>query len=210
MKTRPGVAALFAMLFLVAGVTCATASITFPNIPYTFADNAFADDGWPTGGSPWDVVSAPSFKAAVTGTELASYVWSNTAFYGGQTAYATIAFIDNRVKNGPGVDLAVFEVSGYGGTGCTITLSLNGVTRDYTPSWFTDVYHVAYVDLSDFNIAPNALVSEIGILSLPYYDPDYTAFGAINNAAVPLPGTLLLLAPALGAIGLGRKRFLKK
>ena len=113
-----------------------------------------------------------------------------------------ILFTDNYIKNGTGVDFAAFEESGTGtsGTpGCTLTFTINSVTKQYVPYWVSGTTYVTYIDLADFGVATNALISSIQIRGGG--DPDYTAFGAINNVSVviPEPASLILLS----LVGLG-------
>ncbi|MEW6219020.1 MAG: VPLPA-CTERM sorting domain-containing protein [Thermodesulfobacteriota bacterium] len=171
---------------------------------YTFEDNAFADVVLGYGGN-WQLVGAPDIQTAVVGNNVSDYIWT---FDG--NAWADIGFTDNRLRNGSGNDLAVFEISGYGwpgATGCTVRLTINGVTQTRTPVWdFSNVY-VALFDLDQFGVPAGGLVSSFTARGVSGGDPEYAAFGALNNAAVPLPASIWLLgAGCAGLAGLARRR----
>jgi hypothetical protein len=196
-----------AFLVMMVTATPSTASIIVGGIP--FDDNAFADKLLASSGT-WYIANASSLEEALVGPSLTKWA-SGYPVYDG---WAKLGFTDNFIKNGVGNDLAVFENSGPGlpGTaGCQVTLTINGITQTYTPYWVENDIYLASINLDDFSIAAGGLVSNIEIWG-NNLDPDYVAFGAINNAPVPLPGTLLLLGPGLlGLTGIRyRKLFSKK
>ena len=181
--------------FLIAGNANALniAGITFP-------DNGFADVVYSTNaaashfvtGDP-QVVVTPSF--AITGSNQDSYFDPS----GGE--YVELGFTDNLIRNRAGYDFAVFEL----GTAevAAIRLTAGGTQRTaqavytgFDNSWGVAI-NVAWFDLADFGLAPNATVDSVFLY--PVGAPEFSAVGAI-----PEPTTALLLT--LGLAGLGMRR----
>lgn len=180
-----------------------------------FADNAFADQvvSFTPGISFQRQTTNPGTRVATTpedavlGSDLAS---STIEMVGGQSL--TLAFTDNVVVNGPGADLAIFELFAgveYGNLTINgVTLAISGASLGFIPipgTAFSNNVSLAQIDLSAFGVAPGGSVSSLTITG---NGSEYAAFGAINSAAaaVPVPGTLALFGIALGAFGFLRRR----
>jgi len=183
------------LLFLLA-VTMPCFAVTVCGI--TFADNAFADDigTYSTG---WNSTDIATLKATLCGTTVGDSIYSTNS-----ADWMNILFTDNYIQNGAGYDLVLFEESGSGSPGsigCTMGLTLNGITKNYAPTWISGSTYVSYVELSDFGIASNTLLSSIQIRGYTGSCPDYTAFGALNSVTVPVPEPASAIL--LGLFGLG-------
>jgi|GEM_PF-1885251 len=195
---------------------------------YSFNDNAFPDQllsSYAPVAYPWNTDPAgTSLQAALTGSSLGKDAVSLS-----DSAYAVLKFNNIFVQNGPGADLAVFELSSAGGSGGgePVRLTINNITNTYMTYWtgynnngyngagggsVSGVY-VALIDLNDFQIPSGGLVNVIQINgvqawgSLGQWDTDYCVFGALNVAPVPIPGALVLFLPGLVGLAAIRRRF---
>ncbi len=221
------------LLAMFAGAQPAQA-ITVAGI--TFDDNAFADvllssfstnDGDPVQGfifggigGPGVINNAASLEAAVVGSILADAAVSFDSF-----SFIELGFTDNRVVNGPGADLAFFEIGSPDASPIAVALapSMNPadfrvydvVATGFQLSTQFQAINVAYVDLSDFGFAQGATLDAITVGLYPRIvvpgnpeglPPDFTAAGALNSTAVPEPATMVLLSSALGGALLRRRR----
>ncbi len=104
-----------------------------------------------------------------------TYIYSNDT-----NAYLNLLFTNNVVRNGSGADLAIFEASGAGSagsTGCQIRLTINSLTKVYTPTWIAGTTYVSYVNLDDFGIASGSYLTSIQIRG--YTCPEYVAVAAL-------------------------------
>lgn len=173
----------------------------------TFEDNAFADQIVEIKGNSW-YPSNSQVGTKVLGSTLNGSTYDMEF---NPANYIKIRFTDNAVVNGVGTDLVVFEESGYGyagATGCPVRIGINGVDIAYTPTWIGDQWYTAQVDLSSFGVANNAQISDVTLWSYPYPDADYGIVGALNSGSpVPLPPSVMILAPGLIGLVTLRKRF---
>lgn len=197
--------ALLAALFFAPVASAATFLGT------TFDDDAFADvllsDA--SGHTVWNATSA---EAALTGANE-----NSTAFNVTIGSFVTLGFTDNKLINGVGADLAVYELFVDAAEDIYVTIGGVQVVESQTVTGFTntdgfDVY-VSLFDLSDFGVALGGSVTSVklqgdcttaacsgpGLASSPF-----VAIGALNSmpvAPVPLPASLPLILIGLAAIG---------
>ena len=167
-----------------------------------FPDNGFADVVLSTNasathfvtGDPQVVVTA---TFAITGSDQDSYFDPS----GGE--YVQLGFTDNVIRNGVANDFAVFEI----GTAevAAIRLTSGGTQRTaqsiytgFDNSWGVPI-NVAWFDLADFGLAPNATVDSLFLY--PVGAPEFSAVGAI-----PEPNTALLLGIGLSALAVRREK----
>ena len=182
------------------------AGATTPVGGINFDDNAFPE-------SVLSFVFKGAYQGGATGMGQA-VLGANTDtfadFAGGmQGEFVQVGFIDNLVQNGPGDDLAIFEIfveageyfgiSLAGGTQILTTLSDTGTTNSAGHA-----ITVAFVDLDDLGVAAGATISSI-VLHSPK-SVELASFGALNSVTVPEPAlAALLLAGSLG-LGAGARR----
>lgn len=225
MKVRQIVLLALSTLLLFSGNAIA---LTIGGID--FEDNAFADkliSSNPTTSVPFvypidsalyeDVFgivgAASSIEEAVVGGNI-----SNAAGNFAKDGYLELGFTDNYLVNGPGNDLALFEL-GHSIDPFGVSLEAGGVVIEYA-SAFTGYYtasagietplpiNVAFVDLNDFGIVDGALIDRFfigGIESLT----TLSVAGALNSspAPVPEPSTAVLLGLGMASfVGFARKR----
>jgi len=171
-------------------------------------------------GAP-DIINNPAtLEEALVGSILTDAGVSFDSF-----SFVQLGFTDNRVINGPGADLAFFEIGFPDSSPIAVALapSMNPadfrvydvVATGFQLSTQFQAINVARVDLSDFGLAEGAVLDSITVglyarLAVPGnpegLPPDFTAVGALNSAAVPEPVTAALLSSALGGLLLARKR----
>ena len=167
-----------------------------------FSENAFADVVVSTNassshfvtGDPQVVVTA---EIAITGSNQDSYFDPS----GGE--YVEIGFTDNVLRNREGDDFVVFEL----GTAETaaVRLTVGGSQRNVQSTYtgFDNSYgsaiNVAFFDLEDFGIAPNATIDSLVIATVGA--PEFSAV-----AAIPEPSTALLLGIGLAGIAMRKRR----
>jgi len=212
MKKYLAIAVVSGLCLVGQAVTPASASTVIG--PYIFDDNAFTDRLVSSSGS-WAIGPSGTLgtlEMVLIGSNINDYAYP--AINDGQSvASAVLAFVDNAVANGPGADLAVFEYSvigAVGRVGCQITLTINNITKNYIPYGFGPGAgeYAALVDLSDFGVPSDGRVSQFGISGTWPPDPEYSAFGALNNAPpVPIPGAVWLLGSGIaGLVELRRRK----
>lgn len=210
MKKGLAIAVVCGLCFTGQAVNSASASIAIG--PYTFDNNAFADRLVSSSGTWAMEPGGSNLESVLIGSNINDYAYPGIND-GSSVASAVLAFVDNSVRNGVGADLAAFEFSvdgEIGRAGCQLTLTINNVTKNYIPLGYgtNAAEYVALVDLSDFGMPANSLLSQFEISGTWPPDPEYSAFGALNNAPpVPVPGAVWLLGSGLaGFFGLRRKK----
>ncbi|HWW75176.1 MAG TPA: SBBP repeat-containing protein, partial [Pyrinomonadaceae bacterium] len=157
---------------------------------FTFPRAALADDAFQT---KVGIDASAQFCSRVdyAGTTIAQRVKS--ALTDGCPATSTLGdaefeadFVDNRVVNLPGADLAVFEIgSGNGNEPFSVSAFNNGqftsaVTYTPQPTVYFDCanlrINVALIDLDDFGVAPGAYVTRLRFDNL--FVPNVVSSGA--------------------------------
>ena len=165
----------------------------------SFADSLISSNGTFT-------TSGGSVAAVLTDHDPATCAFSSS-----QGAYVQLGF-SNPIVNGPGYDLALFEL-GLPDT-FKLSLTLGGTTIQYLSSdtgFFAGMYNltVAMINLDDFGVPVGAMVDQIvvglDIQSIYGNRPSLCLAGALNS--VPVPGAVGLLGSGLlGLVGMGRRR----
>ena len=171
-----------------------------------FDDDAFADTASMIVGSI-DAFQGPAttVQEAICGLNLA------TAFEIGEFddgKIVEIGFSDNSIVNYPGPDLVIYEA--HYPDGFDVALDLGGgafspfVHFETAYQGFSEggFQNAALIDLSDFGVGANELVSTIRVLEDDYDSAELSGIGALNS--VPEPGTAALLA--MWVIGILRRR----
>ena len=178
-----------------------------------FQDNAFADSLLTSFGT-FTTKLGTTLPQALTDKDPGTYAFSKDA-----GAFVELGFTDNKLVNGPGADLALFEL---GTPPDTFILTINGKTISY-PSAFSlvqvGVYPLnrALVNLDDFGVPSGAALHSIVIgLSTPgplaptvLTVPTLSLVGAINSANVPDGGSSMLCFIPVAGLLLFLRRGLK-
>ena len=141
------------------------------------------------------------------------------AFSRSPGAYVELGFTDNTVVNGPGPDLALFEL-GFPNS-LEVSLTIGGITQEYLAidTGFDAAgfnLNVALVDLDDFGLGPNEFINRAVIgLSLisEEFVPSLAVVAALNNgpSGEPIPqlpdagSTLALLGLSASFLGLSNR-----
>ena len=181
----------------------------------TFDDKAYADRLISSAGDY--TVSGPSLAAALTDQDLSTWATSMTP-----GARVVLGFTDNVVVNGPGNDLALFEVGHeayeYSQEGFdSFDITINGITRTYFTTETTTIVddhnvNMTTLDLSFFGIAEGASIKQVQIgmdFDTRGSRPQLQLVAAIHSgpvAAVPEPQTYALLAAGLGLVAFAARR----
>ena len=204
---------------------------TVPLAGYVFQGNAFADtvissyttdpvDGGFFIGPLLGGVPPASIAAAVTGPYPGDFAASGDPF-----SYVQLGFTDNVLRNGPGPDLALFDVGiAVDRFAVAISPSLSASAFREYPSTFTGAHfgaavvlnrlNVALVDLSDFGVPEGSELASITIGLYPTTttpagtaSPSLTAAAAFYSDAsasnpnpVPAPPSLVLALVAGGVV----------
>jgi hypothetical protein len=196
-----------------ASPRAAAAPIVIAGVNYDTAD--FADtliSSGSTGGSFDLGGGAATLQDAVTGSNVNTWAFCNCT-----TAFVELGFTDNVVTNGPGADLALFEIGTPDNFG--ISLTVGGVTQTIisAATGFTQAQgfgiNLATIDLDLFGVAPGASINSIVInMGFPFANtsssPTLAAVTALHRSAVavPEPGSMALLGLGLAAIAALRRR----
>lgn len=158
----------------------------------TFQDNAFADlvlDATPSGSGQFNRETSGSsqaltlpadfaiLQAAVVGPDVAEWVSLRTS-----QAHLTVGFTDFTPVNGPGADIAIFEI----GITAQVAVTIEGVTHQFVSQPAGSV-NVILLDLADFGASQTSAV----MISSSDIFNDIAAFGVING--VPEPSTFVLV-----------------
>jgi hypothetical protein len=206
---------VFSFVFLIPFSAQATISVG----GYDFSDNAFADSL---------VASSENFSTAGgTLSQVLTDKSADTYAYSLLPGSVSLAFTDNNLLNGPGNDLALFEL----GTPDRFNVTINGVNKIYRTSntgYYAGGYslNVALIDLSDFEVPLGSISNEV-VLGMnlestfrTYHTlPSLALVGALNSSpslspvhalnsypppGVPIPGTVVFLGS--GILGLAGMR----
>lgn len=181
----------------------------------TLQRQGFADQ-WISGSGSF-TTNASSPAAALTDADLATWVRSDTP-----GASVVLAFTDNRVVNGVGDDIALFEVGHeayeYSQEGFdSLWVTINGQTRLYFTTETTTIVddhnvNMTRLDLSHFGLAAGAQIDRIQI-GLDYDTrgslPQLQLVAAIHSVAAPVPEAsswALMLAGLGSLLGVARWR----
>lgn len=170
-----------------------------------FADRLISSSGSFT-------TNAGSLAAALTDHNLATWAQATSAG-DSQSSTVVLGFSDNRLLNGAGDDLVLFEVGHvayeYSQEGFdSLWVTLNGVTRLYfttETSTHVDDHNVnmTRIDLSHFGLAEGAVLDRVQIgLGYDTRDslPQLQLVAAMNSVAAPVPEPSSLLMLAAGGL----------
>jgi hypothetical protein len=178
-----------------------------------FDDNAFADTLISYSGD-FTVLGGSTLQTALTDADLTRFVFSYSP-----GAYVELGFEDNVLVNGPGDDLALFQV-GYENS---LEITIGGLTGSAGSSatgsgvWGMPV-NLVTVDLSSFGLGPGDSVSSVTIgvdlISPQSTLPTLAVVGALNSAPpsathAPEPGpvTLFVVGSVIVGVAIRRKVF---
>ena len=161
---------------------------------------------------------AASLALALTDHSLATWVQATSA--GDSTASSIVlGFSDNRLVNGTGDDLVLFEVGHeayeYSQEGFdSLWVTLNGQTRLYFTTETTTTVddhnvNMTRIDLSHFGLAAGVVLNRVQI-GLGYDTrgslPQLQLVAAMNSVAAPVPEPASLLLMAAGGLLLAGTR----
>lgn len=207
---------LGAAALLATGVAAQAATLAIGGL--TLDSQAFADQL--VGSSGGFTTNAVSLATALTDHSLSTWVQA-TAAGDSNSATVVLGFVDNRLVNGPGDDLAMFEVGHeayeYSQEGFdSLWVTFNGQTRLYfTTETTTQVddhnVNMTRLDLSHFGLAEGVVLDRVTI-GLGYDTrgslPQLQLVAALNSVAAPVPepGSALLLAAGGLLLAVSRRK----
>jgi hypothetical protein len=197
--------------FMLNAAVAAAGTITLGG--FTFDASAFPTSAALVSGGP------ASFSFPTTGTVnsdlLAATDSDLTSYMFGTPVDFTVTFGNGALQNLAGGDFVIFELGGVD----DLSVKLNGITNSYTTvytgfSAASTLLNAIAIDLSDFGVAANGLVSvlEISNASAHTQSASIDAIGGLNVAssttpsAVPEPATFVCLAGGLALLVLFRRR----
>lgn len=203
--------ALAAALVAVAGGASAS---TLEIGGLSLDSQGFADQLISSSGS--FITSGASVAQALTDHDLGTWVQSSTP-----GARVVLAFTDNRLVNGPGDDLALFEVGHeayeYSQEGFdSLWVSFNGQRRLYFTTETTTTVddhnvNMTRIDLSHFGLAEGVQLDRVEI-GLDYETrgslPQLQLVAAMHSVAAPVPepASALMLLVGGGLLAIARRR----
>ena len=222
--------AIVSILFTNLGASAS--SITIAGFAFADGAQAFADDAFLVAGviryncATAAAGPASSVAEAVTGTDLERCINNDRS----NSGVVEILFTDNRIENGAGPDLVVFELSGslpvgtadprerfgvsvFDGSGFSSFAYYDPVSTGSNscgdPSLCLDTFAVQ-IDLSSFGLAAGSFVDRVRLhiydVGLGTKSADVAALGALHSApAVPEPTPLGLVAFGLLGLGVARR-----
>ncbi|HDM77163.1 MAG TPA: hypothetical protein ENG51_11960 [Deltaproteobacteria bacterium] len=209
---------LISATILVVSLVASANSATFV-AGLWFDDNAFADKiFYPYVGSDhtnYVTSVGGSQSEVVTDADLSTYLYCNTV--GSPGVFMQIDFLDNKLINGPGPDLALFELGTNDRFDVMIGTTYKTFNTTYT-GYRVGIDHrnvnvnAALIDLSEWNLFSGAVIGSVTVrldLRTPPYNtvPTLAVVGALNSTPVPIvPSSILLLSGAGGLIAVHRKR----
>lgn len=176
----------------------------------TLHSQSFADQLISSSGS--FSTNAASLASALTDHSLATWVQATSA--GDSTASSIVlGFSDNRLVNGAGDDLVLFEVGHeayeYSQEGFdSLWITVNGQTRLYFTTETTTAVddhnvNMTRIDLSHFGLAAGVVLDSVQI-GLGYDTrgslPQLQLVAAMNSVAAPVPEPASLLLMAAGGL----------
>lgn len=174
-----------------------------------FADTLIASSGTydTAGGTPADVLTDASLST-----------WARSSTPG---AWVELGFADNRIVNGAGNDIALFEQGHeayeYSQEGFdSFEITINGITRLYFTTETTTIVddhnvNMTMLDLSFFGIADGATIDRLRI-GMDYETrgsyPQLMLVAGIHSVAAPVPEPATAASALLGlaALALWRRR----
>jgi hypothetical protein len=168
----------------------------------TFADNAFADTLISSSGS--FTTSGGSVTSVLTDIDAGTWAFSNSP-----GAFVQLGFTDNNLVNGPGADLAIFELGVP--DSLKVSLTLGGTTHTYLTinTGFTAggfALNVAQINLDDFGVGAGTSLSSIVIgmdtVAAGGTVPSVSLVGAMNSSATATPEPTTLFLTAFGIVGI--------
>lgn len=200
-----------AILSVLSGGAANAAIITLGGID--FDTTAFPTSAAFISGGP------AAFSFPTTGTvnsDLQKAVDSDlTSYMFGTPLNFSVTFGNGALQNLAGADFVIFELGGVD----DISVKLNGTTLSYLTVFtgFTAAstnLNAIGIDLSDFGIASNALVSvlEIGNASGRTLSASINAIGGLHiaSSSVPEPATFVSLVGGLALLGLFRRKLARR
>ena len=165
----------------------------------SFVSGGPANFSFPTTGT----VNGDLLKA--TDSDLTSYMF-------GPPVDFTVTFGNGALQNRSGADFVIFELGGVDNVSVKVGSTINTYLTVFTNTSAVNTnLNAIAIDLSDFGIASNDLVSSLEISNASgasSVSASIDAIGGLNTASssVPEPATYASLAGGLALLGLCRRR----